>query len=287
MRPLFDSGFTMALLTGSGIELAGGKSMRDRIKKFLKGALPGPTFRFLRTLYRWEDLAAATSFVLTSRSPTSVKERIGIVRRMYAISDRVESPHTQVEILRFVETILSLPPKTQGVVVEAGCFKGGSTAKFSLAAHLAKRTLVVFDSFEGIPENDEPHDKNIFGGECKFSRGDWCGTFEEVTSNVRAYGRIEVCRFVKGWFDETMPHFHEPIAAIYLDVDLASSTSTCLKYLYPLLVPGGKLYSQDGHVPLVLSVFDDDGFWREQVGAKKPPISGWGETKLIALTKEA
>lgn len=46
-------------------------------------------------------------------------------------------------------------------------------------------------------------------------------------------------RFIKGWFEDTMPVFNERIIAAYIDVDLASSTKTCLKYLYPLLVPGG------------------------------------------------
>ena len=65
---------------------------------------------------------------------------------------------------------------------------------------------------------------------------------------------------MKGFFDETMPHFSQPVIAAYLDVDLASSTGTCLRYLWPLLVPGGVLFSQDGHLPLVLEGFDERRF---------------------------
>ena len=105
------------------------------------------------------------------------------------------------------------PALTEGCVVEAGADKGGSTAKFSIAARLANRELVVFDSFEGIPDHDEPHDKNIFGGTASFPVGSYRGTLEEVKANVARYGEIDVCSFVQGWFDETLPSFSKPIAA--------------------------------------------------------------------------
>jgi O-methyltransferase len=90
---------------------------------------------------------------------------------------------------------------------------------------------------------------------------------------------------MKGWFDVTMPRFQSPVAAVYLDVDLASSTRTCLRYLWPLLEPGGILYSQDGHIPLVLKVFDDQRFWEDEIGCSQPEIHGRGEGKLIWMRK--
>jgi O-methyltransferase len=146
---------------------------------------------------------------------------------------------------------------------------------------------VVFDSFQGIPENDEPHDKNIFGRPESFKAGSYWGTLDEVKRNVARFGRIDVCRFVPGWFEETLPGFHEPIAAMYLDVDLAASTRTCLKYLYPLLAAGGTLYSQDGHLPLVIEALSDADFWVNEVGCKPPRIEGLGQRKLIWTTKDA
>ena len=82
-----------------------------------------------------------------------------------------------------------------------------------------------------------------------------------------------------------MSLFNKRIAAAYLDVDLASSTKTCLKYLYPILVPGGVIISQDGDFPLVIEVYNDDQFWEEEVGCKKPYIEGLGERKLIKIVK--
>jgi hypothetical protein len=58
-----------------------------------------------------------------------------------------------------------------------------------------------------------------------------------------------------------------------------------LKYLYPLLEPGGVLYSQDGHLPLVIDVFNDRSFWRNEVGYARPEVIGLGEKKLIKIVK--
>ena len=221
---------------------------------------------------------ALLSFLWDTSFELPLAYRLHIIKQAYFISSNVASPHTHAEILSFIGAILSLPSSINGVVVEAGCYKGSSTAKFSLAADLAGRELVVFDSFRGIPKNNEGP---------AFKEGDYWGTLDEVRANVARFGRIGCCRFVPGWFEDTMPGFKEPIAAIYMDMDLASSTQTCLKFLYPFLQPGGVLYSQDGHISKVIAVFDNDHFWLNEVGYKKPQIQGLRKNKLIKIVKEA
>jgi len=256
-----------------------------KLKAVLKKVLPLSIYSFL--LQNRRNLLSSISFLRDDTLNVSFKDKVRLIKQLYVISSKVDSPHTQDEMLNMIRAILSLRPESNGVVVEAGCFKGGGTAKFSLAADIVGRKLVAFDSFEGIPENDEPQDKDIFGWKARvFKKGDYCGTLEEVISNVTRFGKIERCRFIKGWFDDTMPDFKEPISAIYIDVDLASSTRTCLKYLFPLLERGGILYSQDGHLPLVVDVFSDDDFWLKEVGCKKPLIQGLGRRKLIKIIKE-
>jgi O-methyltransferase len=257
------------------------------LRSILKRVLPAPLYNILNALKNWKDPIVCISFLRNHSLNVSLQDKLRMVRQLYLISFHVDSPHTQEEIVTCIETILSLPANSHGVVVEAGCYKGSSTAKFSLAADMARKELVVFDSFQGIPKNVEPHQKNIFGGSENFEQGDYCGTLEEVRSNVSRFGKIQSCRFVPGWFDDTMPGFQEPISAIYLDVDLASSTRTCLIHLYPLLEAGGVLYSQDGHLPLVVDVFDDADFWRNEIGCQKPSILGLGKRRLIKIVKEA
>jgi O-methyltransferase len=186
----------------------------------------------------------------------------------------VQSAHNSSHILQFLIALLKLPPDVPGCIIEAGAFKGGGTSKISLFAKHVNRKLFIFDSFEGLPENQEQHIRSTEGHSIKdwFKGGNFAGSLTEVKKNVQQYGSIEVCEFVPGWFEQTLPLFKEPVALAYLDVDLASSTRTCLKYLFPLLSNGGAIYSQDGDFPLVIDVLKDESFWRNEVGCKKLPI---------------
>lgn len=212
-------------------------------------------------------------------------ERTRILQAHYRASAHLPSPHTSDEILTFVREILTIPSDREGCVVEAGCFKGSSTAKFSIAASLTGRRLIVCDSFRGLPAFDEAHGMSIENRQIVFNEGDFAGALAEVRANIDRFGDLAPCSFVEGWFDDSLRSWNQPIAAIYLDVDLASSTRACLKYLYPWLVPGGVLYSQDGHIPLVLEVFEDDTFWRNDVGFARPSVEGIWQRKLIKLRK--
>lgn len=251
--------------------------MASSLRTCAKKVVPTPIYRLLAILRRRRDLLACFRFLYDRRLQVPFRERLRIVRQLYTVSFNVPSPHTQEEILTCIRTILSVASEVKGVVVEAGCFKGSSTAKFSLAADIVGKKLIVFDSFQGLPETNERH----------FKRGDYCGALEEVKQNVQRFGKGACCTCIPGWFDDTMPGFAQSIAVIYLDVDLASSTRTCLRYLYPLLEPGGVLYSQDGHLSPVIDVFDDDEFWLKEIGCKKPEAEGLGTSKLIRVTKEA
>jgi O-methyltransferase len=254
-------------------------------KQQVRDRVPLPLLVFYR-FFRTSNGRSVLSFLLES-SLFTFAARLKLISGIYRVSSHVRCEHSETEILTFVRALLFIPPDTRGCIVETGCFKGGSTAKFSLAAAIKNLELIVFDSFEGLPDNSEPHEKNIWGGRVRFLKGDYCGALKEVTSNVRRYGDPSVCRFVKGFFDDTLPHFCQPVIAAYLDVDLASSTRTCLKHLWPLLVPGGILFSQDGHLPLVLKVFDDDDFWKRELKTSKPRIHGFGTSQLIWCRKES
>ncbi|TCJ13978.1 methyltransferase [Flaviaesturariibacter flavus] len=207
--------------------------------------------------------------------------------KLHRIDKNVRSSHNASHILKFLLAILELPEEMPGCIVEAGTYKGASACKISHFARRRGRDFYIFDSFEGLPANNEQHDRSLEGHSIRdwFQEGKFCGTLGEVQENIRNYGIPESCRFVKGWFEETMPSFHEPVALAYLDVDLASSTRTCLKHLYPLLSPGGRIYSQDGDFPLVIDVFRDAHFWREEVGCTElPVIEGLGK-KITVIRK--
>ena len=258
----------------------------NAVKRRVRGALPGTVREWIRLGLHPSERHAIARFVSQGPERLSRGERRALVRRYMATSSGMTCAHTQEQMLEFATTILELPDDVPGVIVEAGCFKGGSTAKFSLAARAAGRKLVVFDSFEGIPPNDEDHGHNLFGQHTPhFDAGSYAGGLDEVKGNVARWGAPEVCEYVPGWFENSMPGFHRPVAAAYVDVDLASSTRTCLKHLYPLLIPGGAIFSHDGHLPLVQEVLTDDAFWRGEVGVPRPPIEGLGQRKLVVIRK--
>ena len=217
----------------------------------------------------------------------SKTESIHLMGKFANISRNVKCAHDEMEILSCAFEILSIPKNIEGHIVEAGIFKGGSSAKLSILAKILNRKLYLFDSFEGLPENSENHDTSLLGHSITdwFKGGSFKGKLDEVKNNIEAYGESEVCNYVEEYFEDSMPKFTEKIAFAYLDVDLASSTRTCLKYLYPLLSKGGIIISQDGDFPLVVNVFNDDNFWQNEVGIPKPIIEGLGSRKMITITK--
>ena len=209
------------------------------------------------------------------------------LNKLNKVDKNVKSAHNASHILQFLIAILKLPKDAKGCIVEAGAYKGAGTCKISLFAEHVGRELFIFDSFEGLPKNNEAHEKSLEGHSIKgwFDAGNFSGTLNEVTSNVTNYGAIDTCHFIEGWFENTMPLFNQPVALAYLDVDLAGSTKTCLKYLYPLLSIGGCIYSQDGDFPLVVEVLKDEKFWKEEVGCEQlPEIIGLG--KKITIIKK-
>lgn len=237
----------------------------------------------LMCLKNRNDVRSALRFLMRRDLPISFLARLRYLRQIYSISLHVWCAHTQDEILQVATAALKIPANVEGVLIEAGCYKGGSTAKFSLLARITGRRLVAFDSFEGLPENDESAQRTIHGEVPDFTRGRYLGTLDEVTQNLKRYGDWERCTLVKGWFDQTMPNFSDKIIGGYLDVDLASSTKTCLKFLFPHVQPGGSIFTQDGHLPLVIEVLEDERFWKEQVGRNIPPMEGLHEKKLVRI----
>ena len=229
------------------------------------------------------DRRAVLAF-LRARYPRAVplRVRVGLVRRFLATTNHVRTYHTQAEMLAVADRILRIAGRPGLTVVEAGSGKGGSTAKLSLVTGLAGGRLVVFDSFRGIPANREVH-RNLWGRRVEFRAGAFRGRLPSVRRTVARFGDPLVCEFHKGWFADTLPAFQGHVDVALLDVDLLSSTRTCLTHLVPRLRPGGVVFTQDGHLRAVVDLLADAGFWREEVGVEPPHIHGLGSSKLLAI----
>ncbi len=255
--------------------------MRSKIKRHL----PWPVLYTYRKIYYFpEDFVAAVRFLFGRlETKTTLRERWCTVKSFYAISYRVDCPHTEHELLSIARMILDLGPGVPGAIVEAGAFHGGSTAKLSLVAALAQRDLLVFDSFEGMPENNEAHGRSIFGREHHFPKGSHAVGLEEVEANVAKYGVISRCRFFPGWFKDTLSPLRGKVAVLCINADLAESTRDCVKYVYPRVSRGGLILSQDGHFPWIIKLLEDENFWKRETGAGKPLMCGLGFSKLVVI----
>ncbi len=211
------------------------------------------------------------------------RERLELLRRFIAATNAVRGYHTLVEMLTLARAILACPKPT---VLEAGCGFGASTAKLSLATEFAGGSLIACDSFRGIPNNDERHE-SMDGRRLEFRPGAFRGTLTSVRRRVETWGAIDVCRFVKGNFEETLPRLDVPLDVVVLDVDLSSSTRTCVQNLWPRIRPSGVLFSLDGQLRATHELFSNEGFWREEVGCAPPLIQGLGRDKLLIAYQPA
>lgn len=184
-----------------------------------------------------------------------------------------------VEHLVIATKVLSIPADVDGAIVECGCYKGGSTANLSLVAALCDRPLVVFDSFEGMPEPDEDDGEHLLmatGEIHTYDTGSWKATYDEVQRNVGAYGDLEVCKFYPGLFDETMPEYDEPVALAFLDVGLRASAEDAVEHLWPHLGDGCYLFTHEAKHMEIASLFFDVDWWAEQLDERPPHLVGAG-----------
>lgn len=245
---------------------------------------PGSLYRRWRSVpYLFTRDRGEITRLLRARLPLrlSMAERLRLIRRFYTITHQVRAYHTQAELLRIAHEILLRAGRAPRVV-EAGAAKGASTAKLSLATRLAGGELFIFDTFRGIPPNDEVHE-NLEGRRIVFREGAFTGRLAAVQRVVEQLGAPEVCRYYKGRFEETMPGFRSSLDVVLLDVDLLSSTRTCLVELFPQLRPDGVLFSQDGHLRAIVSMLAQERFWRDEVGVAPPVIRGLGTEKLLEI----
>ena len=175
----------------------------------------------------------------------------------------IPSPHYPGELTRVMAAVLrtrGLP----GAVAEFGCYLGGSTAKLSLAARVAGKRLLVFDSFEGLPEPAEWDAEHQIERPRRFRRGEYAGALETVQANVARFGDPSVCEYVPGWFSETLPGLLDrPLAVAFVDVDLGESTAAALEAVEPRLVAGGACFVHDATDPKLRDIV---GRWAEDAG---------------------
>lgn len=232
-------------------------------------------YSFLLKFYYVVTVPVAIFFILTSTAihpsyhiSLLKKYRLGI--RMFLNKLSVPTGTSYKSHLAMALKIFETPPDVIGDIIECGTWQGGSAANLSLVCKLVGRKLIIFDSFEGLPIG-HPDDRQGF-----YETGDYCGSLEDVKKNIERYGAIEVCEFVKGWFDTTLPDLDRPVLLAFIDVDLELSLETCVRYIWPNLVEKGYIFI-DEYVGIdYCAIFWSEEYWKRYFNRTPPGLIGAG-----------
>ncbi len=206
------------------------------------------------------------------------KAKADLVRKFRNNTRVIPSATSWLYHVALATEIFCIPPSVRGDVVECGCWKGGSTANLSLACKKVGRKLIVCDSFEGLPEDDGKvtHEYPHIGVYGYYRKGMYSARMEEVKENIFLHGDASVCRFLPGFFSESLKSIGDPVAFAFLDVDLVTSMRDCIRHIWPLLIDGGIVYTDDSCDMEVVRVWFDDEWWKREVGCRAPGYVGSG-----------
>jgi O-methyltransferase len=184
--------------------------------------------------------------------------------------------------LLLVEEVLRVPKSLRGDVVECGCYNGATTVSLSWVCTIINRKLIIYDSFEGLPKSDDGEQYEINNNSPSYyiwEEGEFSSNhgLDGVKENVKRFGNIEVCQFVKGYFKDTLKESNvNSIVLVFEDADLKSSVEDCLRYLWPKLQEGCKFYSHEPWSINIVSLFYDRKWWQGNLNTHPPGFYGSG-----------
>ncbi|MEP6512815.1 MAG: TylF/MycF/NovP-related O-methyltransferase [Parafilimonas sp.] len=226
------------------------KFFRTHIRSKIKNELSRQRLKFLLwDVYGYYSLLFAKHI--------SLAKKLKLLKQCCIIDWNILHAHKPCEITPVLLAILEPDSNKsqQSTIIEAGCWLGGGSAKFSHGCAIAGCGLHVYDSFEGVEYSDANTEKAIFFGT-------YIGQIEVVKENISRYGNISVCEFHKGWFAHTFKNFNTPCKVVYVDCDLAKGTLEVITAVQPYLQKGGKIFTQDYHIKPIKKMLTDENTWK-------------------------
>lgn len=240
-------------------------------------------FALYQKVLTWLTLPVILSRVLAANErrqrPVPKRKIVRLALKSTLTRKRVETASHYYEHLTMIAAILGMPEDTEGVVVECGCFKGGSTVNLSLGCDLAGRELHVYDSFQGLPDptdGDVAHTLTDRALVHTYEAGMYAGTLDEVRGNVTRFGKVGVCSFRPGFFSDSMAGFETPTVLAFIDVDLRSSLEDCVRAIWPHLADDGSIFIHEAEHREMVEFFYDQEWWRTELGTDAPGLIGGG-----------
>ena len=164
-------------------------------------------------------------------------------------------------------------------IVEAGVYKGAMTCSLSLAAKMLGTKLIVYDSFEGLPDIKKKENIVKYHHMKKtslYKKGMYKGNYDEVIENIKKFGSYESCIFRKGFFKNSMKNSTEKIFFLFLDVDLLSSTIDVIKNLWKNVLDNSYVFTDDASDLDLNRIWFDKQWWKKNLNQKSPGFIGAG-----------
>lgn len=187
----------------------------------------------------------------------TLSERLKLFYRFVLVDWYVEHGHKPYQISLICQAFAERHAQTNEVVLEAGCWQGGASAKLSIISEMLGYRFHIYDSFEGVePIGSETLGDYDFSGEYKAAESVLIG-------NLTKYGKVQVCFVHKGWFADTLAQEPLPykVRIALIDCDLAKGTKDALVGIVPALVNDGCIFSQDFHIKSVQRLLSDSATW--------------------------
>jgi O-methyltransferase len=245
-----------------------GDARADAIRESLAGARepravgPGPGREALRSAYLdllklcLCDLAGTTTVSVGPTPDGAVVAREMRGDQLRARSVGLDWPLQGITMsgLRRLDDLQScvdsvVRDRVDGDFIEAGAWRGGATILMRAALDSLgddDRTVWVADSFQGFPDADGVDADRADVG-AYLSAFDFLAVSEqEVRDNFARLGFERGVRFLRGFFNDTLPDLADRRWAIVrLDGDSYDATHVALESLYPGLAIGGYLIVDD------------------------------------------
>ena len=196
-------------------------------------------------------------YVYLFRTPAlSYLDALALLVRYVRIDWNVPHGHEHRDLALTIRALGARRARPGEVMIETGCWQGGSTAKWSLACRRLGYQLHVFDSFQGVEPRTDVEGRYDYTGE-------YAATLETVRGHVARFGDLSVCTFHRGWFRDTMGPgmVPGPVRLVYIDCDLVKGTHEVLAGVVPVLSDDGVIVSEDCQIPVVAEFLGNPATW--------------------------
>ena len=165
-------------------------------------------------------------------------------RELWSVADHWPLYADIANLGRFmaISDLLRESLEVPGHVAEFGSWRGSNLLFLAKLLRIydpqGSKRVHCFDSFEGL-ETFTPKD-----GAAAGQKGEYAGSFEELTDMIDLYGLQDDIDIHKGQIQDTLPAFIDGnpgvmMSFVYCDTDLFEPTTLILEHMHDRLVTGG------------------------------------------------